>query len=213
MKKRVYLVRHGESVSNAGGLITPGDSNPLSEKGIEQAKFVAKRAMKLPIEIIISSTVLRARQTAEQVVDATGKELETSDLFTERLMPSEQFGKTIHDPDVVRMEDHVNSQLVEHEYRYADEENFADLKKRAQKGLAFLVERKESEILLVTHGLFLRILVGIAIFGEDFTGKEALRLVYGLGTTNTGITILEYDDGSQPNNWRMRTWNDHAHLG
>ncbi len=211
--KRIYLVRHGESESNAGGALSPGDVTSLSKQGIEQAKFVAERATKLPIEVVISSTMLRARQTAQYIVDATGKNLETSSFFTERLMPSAQFGKTIHDPEVIEMEEHINNKLPDHEYRYTDEENFADLKDRASKGLTYLAERPESEILLVTHGLFLRILVGIAIFGKEFTGKEALKFVHGLGTTNTGITVLEYDNERKTNYWRMRTWNDHAHLG
>lgn len=213
MKKRIYLVRHGESESNAGGFLMPGDVTPLSETGIEQAKFIAQRVAKLPIEIIIASTMLRARQTAQYIVEATGKKLETSDLFIERLMPSMQLGKTINDPEVIEMEEHITAQLVNYEYKHSDEHNFSDLKERTRKGFKYLIARPESEILLVTHGFFLRILFGMAIFGEDFTGKEALKLAYGLGTTNTGLTIFEYDSDAKFNHWRVRTWNDHAHLG
>src|SRR5438067_11064146 len=69
--KTVYLVRHGESETNAGNIMF-GKSAKLTARGHEQAKFIAQRCARLPIEVIISSGFLRADETARYIVDAVG---------------------------------------------------------------------------------------------------------------------------------------------
>ena len=48
----VYLVRHGESETNAGTIMF-GKSAKLTARGHEQAKFIARRCARLPVEVII----------------------------------------------------------------------------------------------------------------------------------------------------------------
>jgi bisphosphoglycerate-dependent phosphoglycerate mutase len=78
--KTVYLVRHGESETNAGNIMF-GKSAKLTARGHEQAKFIARRCATLPIQVIISSGFLRADETARYIVDAVAKPLEQSDLL------------------------------------------------------------------------------------------------------------------------------------
>src|ERR1043166_6897663 len=85
--KKVYLVRHGESETNAGNIMF-GKSAKLTARGHEQAKFIERRCATLPIESNISSGFLRADETARYIVDAVGKPVEQSDLFGERRHPS-----------------------------------------------------------------------------------------------------------------------------
>ena len=64
---RIILVRHGQSVANAGG--TPPDhiTNPLTELGREQAKAFAEGFDCKPTLFLVSP-FLRARQTAEPLL-------------------------------------------------------------------------------------------------------------------------------------------------
>jgi probable phosphoglycerate mutase len=59
----LYLVRHGRTAANASGLLQGRLDPPLDEIGRKQAKAIA--ALVGPVDTVISSSLLRARQTAE----------------------------------------------------------------------------------------------------------------------------------------------------
>ncbi|HWH07485.1 MAG TPA: histidine phosphatase family protein [Candidatus Paceibacterota bacterium] len=210
--KTVYFVRHGESEGNAGPLRQSPDT-PLTELGKEQARIVAARAAKLSFETVLSSTYARARETADYIVDKTGKPIEYTDLFVERRRSSVVIGQAKNDPAVLAAEAAILSNFATPGYRHSDEENFDDLKERAAKALAYLTERGEESLLVVTHGFFLRILLAYAFFGEGLTGRECELFIQKLRQKNTGLTVLTYDREELPRGWSLTTWNDHAHLG
>ncbi|MCL5680570.1 MAG: histidine phosphatase family protein [Candidatus Thermoplasmatota archaeon] len=67
------LMRHGESVANVMKIITEDpDEHPLTERGVEQVLFSAEQLKGLNINGIISSPILRARQTSLKISDVTG---------------------------------------------------------------------------------------------------------------------------------------------
>src|SRR5690606_22223285 len=91
-KKTVYFVRHGQSEDNASPVFQSIDS-PLSEKGISQAKNIAERLSSVQFETLIASPVQRAKETAQYIAEVTNKDVVFSDLFVERMKPSEVDGK------------------------------------------------------------------------------------------------------------------------
>jgi broad specificity phosphatase PhoE len=212
--KKVYFVRHGESDFNAGGVIKDESEVELTELGHTQAEFVGKRVSKLEPEIIISSTLLRACQTAQYIADATGKEIETSDVFVERRYPSGNVGLTNKHPEVKVIERLMITHFGEG-IKHSDEELFQELKERAIKAFELLEIRQEQTIVVVTHGIFLRVLLSVAIFGKEVTVEQMGKIINAFKTKNTGITFLEYnpDELDSLGAWSVRAWNDHAHLG
>lgn len=212
MKKTIYLVRHGESEENAGAKIT-GATSPLSEKGRAQAQALAERATRLTFDVIITSTMLRAQQTGQAIADKTGKPLESIDVLVERSMPSTGLGRSVLEPELVKIEDHLVDRLVEHSYRHSDEENFSDLLARVTKAMTYLENRPEARLLVISHGAFLKFFIGKVIFGEELSGKEARAMMQKLATINTGISVLMFDPEHKYGPWRVLTYNDHAHLG
>jgi 2,3-bisphosphoglycerate-dependent phosphoglycerate mutase len=64
---RVLLVRHGQSLANAGGIPADHITNPLTELGHEQAKSFAEDFTCDPTLFLVSPFV-RARQTSEPLV-------------------------------------------------------------------------------------------------------------------------------------------------
>lgn len=216
--KTVYLVRHGQSEGNVGGVFQPTNS-PLTEHGRKQAEAIAERCARLNIDSIISSKMPRAETTAKIISEKTGHKLVFSDLFRERDKPSSLEGKSHHDTEARKINSAWWSSLGGSGPRVEDGENFDDLKQRAGKALAFLAARPEDNILVVTHGFFLRYLVAWAIFGEDLSPSQFEPLMQRLWCENTGITVLRHNQDRRPDEvspnvpWILWIWNDHAHLG
>jgi len=209
--KNIYLVRHGESETNAGKLMF-GKSAKLTARGHEQAKFVAQRCAKLPIEIILSSGFLRADETAKYILDLVGKPFEQSDLFAERRHPSFELGRPKTDPEYVEFEDAFWNRFDDPSWRHSDAENFDDLNLRAERALQLLARRSEKHILVVGHGLFTKILAAKVIFGKNLTGSECIKIMHAFRVENTSLSIFEYDPEHPNRAWRIAVWNDHAHL-
>lgn len=61
--KKIWLIRHGESIANAGEPTQDHASIPLSEKGLQQAQELALKIPAAP-DLIVTSPYLRAQQTA-----------------------------------------------------------------------------------------------------------------------------------------------------
>jgi broad specificity phosphatase PhoE len=105
--------------------------------------------------------------------------------------------------------------------RVEDGENFDDLKSRALAALDFLERRPEENILVVTHGFFLRVLAASVLFGGNLTGEFLRAFALGMLTKNTGLFVFENNPEvarssgqfyTTASRWRIMVWNDHAHL-
>ncbi|RPI31749.1 MAG: histidine phosphatase family protein, partial [Chloroflexota bacterium] len=68
----LILLRHGESVGNANGVYQGQADFELSDLGRRQAQALAERwvAEEKTFDLVISSPLLRARQTAEIIAEA-----------------------------------------------------------------------------------------------------------------------------------------------
>lgn len=68
---KVFFVRHGKSIANAGGIVgTP--ETPLAEEGLEQARITGQDLRNHNVTTIICSTYIRAQQTAEIIAGELG---------------------------------------------------------------------------------------------------------------------------------------------
>jgi len=210
--KRIYFIRHGESEGNIGQ-IRQTKSTSLTNKGHKQVALVAKRCKDLAIDSIICSSMNRAKETADIILKKISKPIEYSDIFIERRRPSVLSGKAKDDPISLQAEAEIDEKFHIPNFRFSDEENFDDLNCRAGDALDFLIKQKNDDILVITHGFFLRIIIAKIIFQNNLTGVECKRFIDVLETNNTGITIVEYDKTLANNPWGVRVWNDHAHLG
>jgi broad specificity phosphatase PhoE len=69
---RLLLIRHGESEGNAELRLQGQGEYPLTERGLEQGRLLARRLRPLSLAALYSSPVRRARQTADVIAEATG---------------------------------------------------------------------------------------------------------------------------------------------
>ncbi|HLB60278.1 MAG TPA: histidine phosphatase family protein, partial [Patescibacteria group bacterium] len=216
--KTVYFIRHGQSEGNIGSAYQTADS-PLTEKGQKQAAIIADRCARLPIETIISSTQQRAKSTASIIAEKTGHVVEFSDLFRERRKPTALSGKSIKDSVARELNERWWDSLMGTGPRVEDGENFDDLSARAAAALEYLTARAEGNILVITHGFFMRYIVARAIYGKELTGKAFEPMARSLVMENTGITVLRYkateelEAWGRSAEWKLWIWNDHTHLG
>jgi probable phosphoglycerate mutase len=216
MNKTIYFVRHGQTVANVTGQIQ-GPDDPLNEKGIKQAAIIASRARNLDFECIVSSDYPRAKVTAETIHFATGKPLEFSELFREYRRPSAFWGKVVHDDQAVLAGYKLmNEHFAEEGWYFSDEESFFDLKARGIQALQHLLSMKEQRIVVVTHGNFLRNLLGIMLRGETgYSPQDYIDIESTFELSNTSITVAEYKYHWRKDSqtWMIESWNDYAHLG
>ncbi|KKP92233.1 MAG: Phosphoglycerate mutase family protein [Parcubacteria group bacterium GW2011_GWA1_36_12] len=211
----VYLIRHGESEGNVGPFVQ-GPEESLTADGIKQAQLLGKRFQSISADVILSSPEERAKKTAEIIGKYTNIPIELSDLLVEFIKPSVIIKKLKKDPKVKEIKKLLKDNFHVSGWKHSDEENFEDFKKRAVALLNYLLTRKEQNIVIATHGIFMRMLIAVVIIGDELTSYEYWKFFVALYLDNTGITVLKsndkelYDDAPK---WELVTWNDHAHLG
>lgn len=208
--KIIYFVRHGETELNAQG-VRQGSEGHLSEKGRAQALATAKRFPKhkgCP-QIIIASPFERTKETAEIIGKELHMKVKYSDLLKERKNPTEIIGHWSGEPEVKQIIDRIDKSYHEDNLRVSDEENFSDLKKRAKKLLGFISRRLQKRIILVTHGIFLKMVMSYMLYGDKLTASQYNNLSYFNPVKNAGMAICSYTHHwFKKNEWKILVWND-----
>jgi len=208
MPKKVYLVRHGESLHGAQERYQAGD-NPLSERGIMQAQSVARRFSSIPIDRVYTSPFPRVHKTAELINEVIKKEIVVLDILRELKRPGEFVGKSVKDPEIVRIKKIMREHAYDPAWHYSDEENFYELRDRVHKALQIIEQDSHERLLVVSHAVLMKVFALVMIMGEKATHEEYDAFYHHLRLTQTGITVFE--KGTQ--GWLLMTWNDYAHLG
>ncbi len=152
---RLYFIRHGESKANVDGVW--GANTRLTEEGIRQAKRAAQHAKEkgLSFNLIISSPMIRAQETAKEIALAVGYPVESivlDDSIKERYFGELEDSKVADDINMIHGKDET---YVE---KYKDVESMEALQVRANNVLARLKARPEENILVVSHSSFGRAL-------------------------------------------------------
>jgi broad specificity phosphatase PhoE len=84
MVTTVLLLRHGETALNQSGALRGVLDVPLSGDGKREAcQLAARIAREYRLTAIFSSTLLRARSTAEEVARATGHDVQIDERFND----------------------------------------------------------------------------------------------------------------------------------
>lgn len=208
--KIIYFVRHGQTENNANN-IRQDSKGPLSELGRTQALTTAKRFPKEKgrPEVIIASPYERAMETAEIIAKELNMTVIYSDLLVERRNPKAIVGHSGNDPEVRKIVDLIDKSFHNDNLRYGDEENFVDLKDRARQVLECIKNRSEDRIVIVTHMIFLKMIVCYMLKGDSLTASEYNNLSYLNPIANAGMTICSYTTHLfKKEEWKLLVWND-----
>lgn len=143
--KTVYFVRHGETTANVDRVLAGSRTDtPLTTKGIEQAKITAEALRPINYDLLISSPLIRAHDTAKIIADihAYNGPIVVSDLLLERdfgdatSKPYEEFGDAVEKGTVTGIEP------------------LDDFASRAEAAIKWLNEQDADVMVVVSHGGF-----------------------------------------------------------
>ena len=98
---KLYILRHGDAAEH-GDPRYKEDERPLTPKGIQRTKQLAHalRLMEISFDAVLSSPLVRARQTAE--IAARGLKIERKIDLTENLSPSGSMSKLVTEISIIR---------------------------------------------------------------------------------------------------------------
>lgn len=208
--RRFYIVRHGETLLNAEH-VRQGAEGKLSPAGREQADVVGKYLKRYHITEIISSPYERAKETSEIINQSLNVPILYSPILAERRNPSEIIGKHRDLPEIKKIIDQIELAYHPDDYRYSDEENFVDLKKRAREALTLLARQGRNNTAIVTHHVFLKIFLAYLLHRERLHAKDFVKLSFFNFSDNAAITIVEFRPlffFTRTRGWRVISFNE-----
>ncbi len=203
----LYFVRHGETEYNALN-VSQAEDTELSDVGLNQCKFLAKRFSKIPVDVIYSSSMKRAKQTAEVVSKSLKKDIIYLDCLKERRAPSEFVGKRKDSLEVIEIEKIKDFNKDDSSWHYSDEENFTEYKKRVSKFFSVLSKTKEKNILIVSHGGPIRMIIFL-MMEKEFDYKAFCRFADFFEFSNAGVTFCKKNKKGL---YSIQALNSHSHL-
>lgn len=200
---KLYLIRHGRQNSPLCNVDVP-----LDEAGERQAELVAKRLKSYNIQALYSSSLIRARQTAEII----GRELKLANNIEDNLREI-SFGALEGLADVEikeRFGDFLEERArADRDLSFPEGESGQDVYNRAFPVLSDIIRRAgESNIqnvAIVSHGGVIRTLVA-GVLGADL----AKKLCVAKDLENCSITELAYEE--KYDKFIVERVNDYAHI-
>jgi len=148
---KLYITRHGETLRNAEQRILGRTDDPLSEKGRQQAKELAGKMKNIDVDVIFSSPLSRAKETAETIANMKDMPI----MIDQRLIETD-FGDFEGGP---RYSEEYQAAKRDHFKRYPNGESYFDIAYRVYDFL-FMLKREyaDKRVLVVAHGGICRII-------------------------------------------------------
>jgi broad specificity phosphatase PhoE len=178
----IYLVRHGQSLHNKEQRIAGQLDSELTELGFEDARSVADVIGRSDFEMIYCSDLLRARQTADTIIETLGLSCPIRYSPWLRELDYGQFTEK----GVEETFRFLNYKLSPQQ-RYPDGESFQDLEERVGRFIRqVLAESSRMRILVSAHAGPIRLMAMLLdpghkqehferAYGNRFLGKAELN--------------------------------------
>lgn len=195
-----YVIRHGETDYNRNGRYQGQSDIPLNEEGLRQTVLLANRMAAVPLDIIYSSPLMRAQETARAMA---GGRTVALDPRLQEIDVGRCQGLT--NPEIARQMPDFWAQMQKEPDRtpFPGGENAYDLQKRSVEAMWAIRERYPTgRVAVVTHGGVLKVIVA-DVMGLPLTERHRFVI------NNCSITIIEW--GAERR--RLRTLNEMGHMG
>jgi len=154
----LYVVRHGETDYNVQGRYGGSRDIPLNEQGRKQALQLIETLKEIHFDAIVTSSLLRARQTAGIIRETFPVPLAVSDDFRERCLGVYE-GLTKVEARALYPDQYARNCTRLVDDAPANGETIRQFDERVTKGLVKLTEQYlNKSVLLVTHGFVSRVI-------------------------------------------------------
>jgi ribonuclease H / adenosylcobalamin/alpha-ribazole phosphatase len=195
------LLRHGQTPMSVQRRYAGRSDVPLTDLGVQQADAAAKRLASAGITLIVTSPLLRAVQTAEQVAAVTGAPVVTDEGFRESDFGAWE-GLTFAEVRE-RWPVEVRTWLADPVVAPPGGESFAEVSTRVTGALhRALAGREGQTILIVSHVTPIKTLVAAALLAPP-------AALYRMHLDVAALSEIDwYPDGPAV----LRSFNDTAHL-
>jgi broad specificity phosphatase PhoE len=205
-EKPIYhfvFVRHGESVGNAEARWQGQSDYPLTEMGRAQAHALAERWKEegAKFDLVISSPLVRAKETAEIVASALDIKVESDPIWMERNI-GEMTGLTA---DEIQLHPRPTF-ITPYDAIGGVGEGDWILFLRAGQALHGLLRRPAGRYLIVSHGGLLNQLMHAIVGIAPHADPSGVRFRF----DNTAFARVFYQP--HQHRWAIETLNDHVHL-
>ncbi|MFD2045679.1 histidine phosphatase family protein [Ornithinibacillus salinisoli] len=185
----ICLIRHGETNWNAAGRIQGKTDIPLNEKGIEQAENCGASLHPSDYDVLISSPLKRAKNTAEIINKYLNLPILEIKEFQER-----SFG----DAEGLTIEER---KLRFPDGQYPNQEEREAFSQRVMGAIEEVKRRfPDKRVLVVAHGAVINQILSILSNGEIGSGKTKLM--------NTCISNIHFHEEQ----WCIKNYNQIDHL-
>ncbi len=179
----IYIVRHGETDWNRRKIIQGSSrDNPLNKKGIKQAEKLARYFSRRHLDVIMSSPLKRAMQTAFFVAEKKKMKIVPKEEFIE-IHYGEWSGKKSSEIPVLFPDEWKQFLKNPARFKFKNGESVADLYERVSR--AFEQLEKDKDILIVTHTNPIRMIIAY-ILNMDIS--EIYKLHFG----NCSVTKVKF---------------------
>lgn len=187
----IYFVRHGETVWNTEKRFQGLSDSPLTKTGIMQAKLLGKKLENIKFDKFYSSSLKRAKDTAELIKGKREMKVEIFDDFIEISMGAMEGIQ--HDDFKAKYPEQQNAfyyDPINYDPKPYDGESFLEVRERVIKGLEKLVKINlaSERILVVSHGATLKTLFHY-LSGRELDDFKDVKV-----PKNTSYTIVKYEN-------------------
>ncbi len=188
----IYLVRHGETGGNVAKR-HQSEATPLTDKGLEQIKQTALQLKVLQPTHLLSSSVLRAVESARYIGEALDMIPETNAAFAELVRP--QFLHGHFHKSLGSLWFYLRWYLGMTNVEKEGGETYKDLRTRIKAAQAVLAKYPtDARVVVVSHSVFINFLVAHVCQEKPMTPLQALkRFSKVLSIKNGSITKVTYD--------------------
>ena len=195
------LLRHGQTPLSVQKRYAGRSDVPLTETGVLQAAAAAKRLASAGIEVIVTSPLLRATRTAQEVAEVTGAPVVTDEGFRETDFGAWE-GLTFADVRQ-RWPAEVKTWLADSSVPPPGGESLAEVSTRVTEALhRVLASRQQQTILIVSHVTPIKTLVAAALLAPP-------AALYRMHLDVAALCEIDwYADGPAV----LRSFNDTGHL-
>ena len=201
-RRRIIVLRHGQTDDNARGVWQGQVDSDLSPLGHEQARAAAAALAAYSPTMVVASDLKRAAETGDEVAQACGIPI-SYDARWREIHVGQWAGMTSDQVSSEFPEERLRHLRGEDFVRGVDGESLSDVAQRVRAALDDLLARLPTgeTAVVATHGVTGRVVIAELV---DLDRLTAWRVLGGFGNCHWA-EVVEVETG-----WRIQTWNASA---